>query len=190
MSLLCDQQSVTEGSLANIILNFKQECIPVGCVPSAAVTVSEGGWCLPARWGCLLAGCGCLHGGCLPRRWGLSGGYLPRGWLPRGCLPGGCLPDTPPQWTEWQTGVKSLPCRNYVAGGNKSKHNVTWYWRGVWFYEPERRILDNTCSSPNNELCTSYKLQMEIEIFFFQSSMSIFFRCLVFTTASTEMLPT
>ena len=48
----------------------------------------------------------------------------------------------------------------------KSKHNVTWYWWGVWFYEPERRILGNTCSSPNNELCTSYKLQMEIEIFF------------------------
>ena len=49
----------------------KQECIPVGCVPSAAVVVSGGG------------------GRCLPR------GCLPRGCLPRGagvCRVGGCLP--------------------------------------------------------------------------------------------------
>ena len=43
------------------LLIFKQECIPVGCVPSAAMAVLEG--CLPGRclprgvsvWGCLLA---------------------------------------------------------------------------------------------------------------------------------------
>ena len=39
----------------------KQECIPVGCVPSAAVAVC---------WGC-------LRRGCLPR------GFLPRGVCPR-----------------------------------------------------------------------------------------------------------
>ena len=40
----------------------KQECIPVGCVPSAAVVVS--GRCLPKR--CLPSGKGCLpSGGCL-----------------------------------------------------------------------------------------------------------------------------
>ena len=43
-----------------------QECIPVGCVSSAAGGVS---------------GQGCLSRGCLPR-----------GCLPKGCLPGGCLP--------------------------------------------------------------------------------------------------
>ena len=33
------------------------------------------------------------------------------------CVPRGGLPDTP-LWTEWQTGVKTLPCRNFVADGN------------------------------------------------------------------------
>ena len=32
------------------------------------------------------------------------GGCLPRGWLN-------------PLWTESQTGVKTLPCRNFVVGG-------------------------------------------------------------------------
>ena len=62
-----------------------QECLPVGCVPSAAVAVC---W-----WGCLPA----------------------RVWLPRGCLPGGCVyPNMhcrrhpTPLWTEWQTSVKNI----------------------------------------------------------------------------------
>ena len=46
---------------------YQQECIPVGCVPSAAVAIGGGG---------------CLPGGCLP------GGCLPGG--------GGCLADTTP----------------------------------------------------------------------------------------------
>ena len=47
-----------------------QECIPVGCVPSAVVAVLEGGVCL---------------GGCLPRRgvFTQGGGVYPG----RGCLP-------------------------------------------------------------------------------------------------------
>ena len=42
-----------------------------------------------------------------------------------GCLPGGvCLGEhrrdtTPtPEQNDWKTGVKTLPCRNYVAEGN------------------------------------------------------------------------
>ena len=32
---------------------------------------------------------------------------------------GGCLADTYPcEQNGWQTGVKTLPCRNYVADGN------------------------------------------------------------------------
>ena len=69
-----------------------QECIPVGCLPSAAVAVS-GGWggvvrlgggCWPR--GCLPGGVcpGGLPGGCLPRGVSVQGGCLPRGWLPRG----------------------------------------------------------------------------------------------------------
>ena len=54
---------------------FKQECIPVGCVPSAALAV----------------------------------------------YPGGCLPHLPPvnRMTD-NTGVKTFPCRNYVADGKKA----------------------------------------------------------------------
>ena len=58
----------------------------------------------------------CLGGVCLPRResaWGVSG---------RRPLP---------LWTEWQKGVKTLPCRNYVADGKNandmdytSGHNI------------------------------------------------------------------
>ena len=32
---------------------------------------------------------------------------------------GVCVADTPLHWTEWQTGLKTLPCRNSVAGGKK-----------------------------------------------------------------------
>ena len=36
-----------------------------------------------------------------------------------GIFPSACW-DTPP-WTEWQTGVKTLPCRNYVADGKNNQ---------------------------------------------------------------------
>ena len=41
-----------------------------------------------------------------------KGGVCPRGvW------------QTPPLWTEWQICVKTLPCRNFVAGGNNNVKN-------------------------------------------------------------------
>ena len=71
---------------------LQQECIPVGCVPSAAVAIC---WGVSAR--------------------GVSAGGRS---LPGGCLLGGVWPGVsgrhPPQ-----TGVKTLPCCNYVADGNK-----------------------------------------------------------------------
>ena len=88
--------------------------------------------------GCLSRGClprGCLLWGCLP-----GGGYVPGGVSAQGCLPSlpsrpwGCLPkgvsaqgvwqtphdkrQTPLLWTEWETCVKTLPCPNFIAGGN------------------------------------------------------------------------
>ena len=60
---------------------------------------------------------GIYQGGVCP------GGYLPRGVCPGGCLPRGCLVDTP-LWTEWQTPVKTLPCRNYVADGNNDTVSI------------------------------------------------------------------
>ena len=82
-------------------INSEQECIPVGCIPSAAVA-GGGGVCLgvSAR-GCVWPG-GCLSRGvsawgCLPRVCASAQGVLadtpsPLCW---GVCPEGCLPDTP-----------------------------------------------------------------------------------------------
>ena len=79
--------------------HFEQECIPVGCVPSAAVAVSARGG-VPAPGGGLLpGGCLLLQGGCLllgglllPGVGGLlcsgGGSACSRGWC---LLPGGLL---------------------------------------------------------------------------------------------------
>ena len=116
--------------LTKISLNLcgKQECILVGCVPPAScrreVSV-QGGFCP----GDSLSG-GSLSGGLCP------GGLHPGGLRPGGLCPGGSLSrgvsvqgvsvqgvfltETPlPLWTESQTHVKTLPCRNFVAGGKK-----------------------------------------------------------------------
>ena len=89
-------------------MHKKQECIPVGCVLSAAV--ATGG---SAR------GCVCPGEGCQPGRVSARGvsakGCLCQGVSTRGCLPGECLPGggvvypvhagihTTPLWTEWLT---------------------------------------------------------------------------------------
>ena len=69
-------------------------------------------WCLPR---------GCLPGGvCLGGRRGLPRGCLPGEVRPGGVCPGGTEADTPLcEKNDWQTVVKTLPCRNYVADGNK-----------------------------------------------------------------------
>ena len=56
---------------------------------------------------------------CSGRQGGVSaqGGVCP-GVSARGCLPRGCLADTSCEQNDWQTPVKILPCRNYVADGN------------------------------------------------------------------------
>ena len=88
----------------------KQKYIPVGCVPSAAVTIRGGGGlpqgavCLPRQ---------CLPGGCV-----CPGGDV-------SVCAGGCLPARSPLWTEWQTCVKILPCRNYIADGSSKPRK--WY---------------------------------------------------------------
>ena len=76
----------------------KQECIPVRCVPSAAVAVC---------------------GGVCPE------GCLPRGGVPRGCLPGGACQTALHEQNDRQTGVKTFPCRNYVADGKNEQAKLT-----------------------------------------------------------------
>ena len=99
------KQNLIAKSVLNISSNFqkfkvlvKQECIPVGCVPSAAVAI-------------------CLGGG-LPR--GVCGGRgvsAPGRCLPMGvCVSQHALRQTPPcRQNSWDMLVKILPCRNFAA---------------------------------------------------------------------------
>ena len=79
----------------------QQDWIPVGCVP-------------PARWPYLPA-CSVL-GGLLPGGACSGGGVVSAqgGWYPS------MLWGRPPLWTESHTPVKTLPCPNFVAGGNNT----------------------------------------------------------------------
>ena len=136
---------------------LKQECIPIGCVPSAAVARCLSGGGVSAQEvicpeGVSAQECVCPGGVSVKRVSAHGAGVCPEGvrpWLclPRsvsaqegclssrvsaqvgcvclgdvclgGCLSRGCLPDTThPLWTEWQKCGKTLPCRNYVAGGS------------------------------------------------------------------------
>ena len=105
----------------------KQECIPVGCVPPAAVAVHRG-VCLSACWDTHPPWCwpgdppGCGPG--VPPRCGPGDppGQTPQlpPWVwalrPPGNLQGmlgyhlQCMLGYHPLWTEWQTGAKILPC--------------------------------------------------------------------------------
>ena len=94
----------------------KQESIPVGCVPSAAVNVVEGlylpGGVPAGRCTCLggvpAQGCTCL-GACT-----CPGVYLPGGASQHALRP-------PREQNDRKRSVKILPCRNFVADGNN--HN-------------------------------------------------------------------
>ena len=93
---------------------FKQECIPVGCVPSAGWGSAGGSAGGVYRGGCVWPGGGCLPGGVCPRRC-LAWGCLPKGVSVQGWV---SARQPPPPWTESQTPVKTSPCRNYVADSN------------------------------------------------------------------------
>ena len=76
----------------------EQQCIPLGCVPSPAVS-----------------GRGGLPRGCLPRgvsAWGCLSG--------RGCLPRGVSARHPPCGQNDRR-VKTLPCHSYIADNNKNR---------------------------------------------------------------------
>ena len=70
----------------------QQECIPVGCVPSAAAAISWGRGVLPGGV-CFSGGLCFLGRGCVSQGGVLPGGCASEGYvLPRGCAPwgGGC----------------------------------------------------------------------------------------------------
>ena len=79
------QGAIPPSSSGPLKISHKQESIPVGCLPSAAVTVGRGG-CV-SLGGCASSGCA-SQGVYLPGGVPARGGYLPKG----GYLPGGVYP--------------------------------------------------------------------------------------------------
>ena len=96
-------RTITQTINSNIII--KQDCIPVGCIPSACwpylpACTAQGGVCL-LRGGLLLGGL--LQGGLL-----LGGVYFPGGvCFQRVWYPSMHWGRPPHPWTEWQTRVKT-----------------------------------------------------------------------------------
>ena len=90
--LFISLNKITLVEIENHLFNCstEQECIPVGCIPSAAVAICWGG-CLPrglsARGGVCPGGGGVCPGGICPGR-----GCLSRGVSPVGVCPGGVYP--------------------------------------------------------------------------------------------------
>ena len=89
--------------IRNCECKYRQECIPVGCVPAARWPYA--GVCFRGGGVCLLLG-GSAVGGGVCSQGGLLGGGV--------CSQGGCvvcsrggLPQTRPLWTESQTRVKT-----------------------------------------------------------------------------------
>ena len=77
---------------------------PGGCLPK--------GMCLPRGGVCQgVSAQGALSMECLPRRVSAQGSVYQGGVCP------GDVCGRHPPWTEWQTRVKTLPCRNFLAGG-------------------------------------------------------------------------
>ena len=111
---------------------YRQECIPVGCVPPARRPYlpgpGGGGGCVPGPWG---GGCTWPRGVYLVRgylvpggctwSWGVGGIPGPGGgctWSPGGVPgPGGCT---------WSRGVYLVPGGVYLVLGG------TWSWGGTW----------------------------------------------------------
>ena len=127
------------------------------------------------RWGCVsqharrgLPG-GLSAQGVSAWGWVSTEGCLPRGLSTWGCLPRGVADtppgeqrQTPPLWTEWQTGVKTLPCRNLVAGGEKVMIGAPLGNAGTNAIAEEKLIkpvyLFGTLS---NHFAISYKIEYE-----------------------------
>ena len=103
----------------NSVCNEQQECIPVGCVPSAAVAVCWGGGAcsrgMPGRGGCLLLGGACSRGPYSQGDAWLGGGCSQGGSDPGGVVSQHALRQTP-LWTD--THLLKHNLRNFVADGN------------------------------------------------------------------------
>ena len=58
-----------------------------------------------------------------------------------------------PSWTEWQTPVKTLPCRNYVVDGNK---NIGYFQR-LLIKTSKHFSIDDLCKMCQYSLVYSKK---------------------------------
>ena len=127
----------------------EQECIPVGCVPPAAMAVSPATHvpchaCLPAKHvppamhAPLLCTPPCHTP---PYHAHPPAMHAPLPHMPPGhACPLPCMPPPPCRQNSWHTLVKALPCRNFVAGGKKGK---LWH---IWkFTKLRQQRRQRTC---------------------------------------------
>ena len=136
--------------MAGISIIFsKQECIPVGCVPSVAVVIGGGGG--SARGVCRVCVCVsrgvsaqegvCVQGRCVCPRGGVCPGQV--------CLPGGCTP--PPLWTEFLTHA----CENITF--------PQLLLRTVKIgFKPTRHLWDNNLCNAKPEKATQTKTTLHV----------------------------
>ena len=99
-SMLTSNSGQTSREVSGISLS-KQECIPVGCVPSAALAVCRAGVCLSACWD-------------TPPTWTWTPPVSASG--PRGCIPACNGADTSP-WTDrhlWKHNLRKLRLRAVI----------------------------------------------------------------------------
>ena len=122
------------------LITVKQECIPVGCVPPTAVAVPGGS--IPAPLGADTS-LGSRH---LPGEQTTPGADPPEWTPPRADTP---REQTPPLLTESQTPVKTSPCPNFVAGGNK-----------LFFRKPQIVKLDLFMAYPDNQKVNRWHSQL------------------------------
>ena len=112
LSKISSVLKVTSKCVKNLLRYWWQECIPVGCVLSATVSISGDvclpGVCVPAGGVCLPAGGVCLPGGVY------LGGVCPGGGLVSACTPlpcgqiGTCENITFPQLLLWAVIMRSF----------------------------------------------------------------------------------
>ena len=110
-----------------ILIPFNLPDVNLGlkCTMSATVASGRGvcAWGVSTQGGVCLGGClpGDVCPGGLPREGCDCGGVCSGGCLPRGVSAWGDVCETPPcEQNDWQTPVKILPCRNFVADGKNS----------------------------------------------------------------------
>ena len=140
--------------LHRYVLTLKQECIPVGCVLSAAVAIWwVGWWCLPGGWGgdvCVYVsaweGVYVSAWGVYVSVWGVSArGVSAQGVSVQGGLPEGCTPHPKDRILDtclWRHYLSATSC----ADGKNSLGHTLLTCRIAWVLGTVQQVLVVACS--------------------------------------------